>query len=435
MRFFYLLPIVFFLCISCQNLDDVSPAERESFLRVFGGTTDYIGKVVELDTDGYIIGIDSAENSNGGIINTSSSAVIIKTDKYGTVIWRRVIKDASVNSIKTVEGGYLIFGESIQFSDTVQQIDKVKSKARLIKMDANGNIQLDKKWGDNSNDTRIDFFGSAITLRNDSIISIIGFKVPGSNQTTIVAAHNLTTLDTLWTERYFLLDRDMINGKAVTLTSSKDIIWASSALSETQTSKASYLNIPVVKPHSTFTNSGRFGQNEDAYYSGAEIKASAIGFGVVGTYSSKTNTNSNMYFVKADPMGNIISGSELFFDASLSKNNIALSANDKSRSETQDTGDAIAVTSDGGYLLAGSMTTTTTADGDIGNGGKDIYLVRIDPFGTVLWNKIIGGTGDETIASVKQTKDGGFIMCGTNNLNELSSVIVVKVDKNGDFKK
>jgi hypothetical protein len=226
----------------------------------------------------------------------------------------------------------------------------------------------------------------------------------------------------------------LINGKAVTSTSSKDIIWASSALSETQTSKASYLNVPVVKPHSSFTNSGRFGQNEDAYYSGTEITASATGFGIVGTYSSTTNTNSNLYFVKADPSGNILIGSELFFDASISsKENKKLS--DKSQSQTQDTGDAIAVTSDGGYLLAGSMTTTTTADGDIGNGGKDIYLVRIDAFGTVIWTKIMGGTGNETIASVKQTKDGGFIMCGTNNLNELSSVIVVKIDKNGDLKK
>ncbi|PZR40195.1 MAG: hypothetical protein DI538_04875 [Azospira oryzae] len=434
MRFFYLSLIVFVLCSSCQNLEDASPAERESFLRVFGGATDYIGKVVELDADGFIIGIDSTKNSNGGVINTSSSAVIIKTDKYGTVLWRRVIKDASVNSIKTVEGGYLVFGESIQFSDTVQQIDKVKSKARLIKMDVNGNIQMDQQWGDNSNDTRIDYFGSAIELRNDTIISIMGFKTPGKNQTTIVAAHLKNNLNIAWTEQYFLLDRDMINGKAVTLTSNKDIIWASSALSETQTSKASYLNVPVVKPKSTFINSGRFGQNENAYYSGADIIASANGFGMIGTYSTTTNSNSNLYFVRADPTGNIIAGSEIFFDAYLSTNGNKLS--DKSQSQTQDTGDAIASTSDGGYLLAGSMTTTTTSDDNvIGNGGKDIYLIRIDPFGTVIWTKIIGGTGNESIASVKQTKDGGFIMCGTNNLNELSSVILVKVDKNGDFKK
>lgn len=428
MKIFYLSTIIAaMLFASCNNLEDATPEDRQSFFHFFGGVTDYIGKVVEIDQDGFIVGADSLASSN-------SSAILIKSNKLGNLVWRKVVKDASVNSIKSLPDGYLIFGSSIQYIDTVQQVDKIKSKARLIKMDLNGNIVIDRTWGDKTLDTRIDFQGSALTLNNNSLFSIINFKKPGSNQIALVAAHDPATLDTLWTEEYFLLDRDLVNGKAVSITSNQDIIWVSSAISEGQASKVSYLNVPVVKPNSTFTNTGRFGQNDDAFYSGSDIIQSPGGFGVIGTYSSKTGANSNLYFLKLDPLGNVVTGSELFFDGSLSRANSALTDANKTNSETQDTGDAIALTSDGGFLLAGSMVTTATGSGNIGNGGTDIFLVRLNPFGTILWTKIIGGIGNESVASVKQTTDGGFIICGTNDLNELSSVLLIKVDKNGEFK-
>lgn len=424
---FALFSITCFTVISCNNLEDASPDNRQSFFHSFGGTTDYYGKVVEIDNDGFILGADS-------IAGTSSSAIIIKTDKFGNPVWRKVISNAQVNSIKVIADGYLIFGNGIQYIDTIQQVDKVKSKARLIKMNLDGNIQIDKTWGDTSLDTRIDFQGNAITLKNDTLISTINYDRPGSNQMTILAAHSLITLDTFWTQSYYLLDRDLVNGKAVSITASRDIIWASSAVAETQAAKESYLNVPVVQANSTFTNVGRFGQNDDAYYSGADIKQSAVGFGVVGTFSSKTGTNSNLYFVKLDPAGNVVPGSELYFDASLSRNNTPVPAANRTNSETQDTGDALAVTTDGGFLLAGSMTTAATSNGDIGNGGTDIYLIRLDPFGTVMWTRLIGGSGNESVVGVRQTQDGGFVICGTNNLNELSSVILIKTDRNGELK-
>ncbi len=434
MKIFYAALFLIFISFnSCNNLEDVKPETRQSFTHFFGGSSNYYGKVVEVDTDGYIFGIDSIGAS-------SSSAVIVKTDAFGAPVWRKVILNASVNSIKIESDGYLIFGASIQYIDTVQQIDKVKSNARLVKMNSNGTVMIDKVFSDAKLDpsninTRIDYIGNAIMDRAGTLISVINFKRPGANQMAIVAAHNPTTLDTLWTERYYLLDRDFLNGKAVTLTSSNDIIWASSAVTENQVSKGSYLNIPVVAPQSKFINSGRFGANEDSFYSGNDIKKSAVGFGVVGTYSTKTGTNANMYYVKVDPSGNIVSGTELFFDASLSKSNKALAPADKAMSETQDTGDAIAVASDGGFLLAGTTTTTATASGNIGNGGTDIFLVRIDAFGKVLWNKIIGGSGNESVASVRQSPDGGFILGGSNNLNGLSSAVLIKIDNNGELKK
>ena len=65
-------------------------------------------------------------------------------------------------------------------------------------------------------------------------------------------------------------------------------------------------------------------------------------------------------------------------------------------------------TSDGGYILSG---TTTSNDGDVsGNhGGSDIWIVKLNATGTILWQKCFGGRGGEYEGSILPTSDGGFI--------------------------
>lgn len=64
------------------------------------------------------------------------------------------------------------------------------------------------------------------------------------------------------------------------------------------------------------------------------------------------------------------------------------------------------VRTDGGYVIAG----TTFS---YGAGGSDIWLIGTDPEGTRLWDRTIGGTGDESAASIEKTSDDGYIIAGT----------------------
>ena len=69
-----------------------------------------------------------------------------------------------------------------------------------------------------------------------------------------------------------------------------------------------------------------------------------------------------------------------------------------------DTANAIQQTSDGGYIVAGST-------------GSDRYsyhawVVKLDGDGSVLWEKIYGGTGNDHARAVQQTSDGGYIVAG-----------------------
>ena len=64
-------------------------------------------------------------------------------------------------------------------------------------------------------------------------------------------------------------------------------------------------------------------------------------------------------------------------------------------------------TSDGGFIAVGHTWTNDLA----GN----VYVVRTDSNGTVIWSKEFGGlTGlSDKGYSIRETSDGGFIVCGT----------------------
>jgi hypothetical protein len=69
-----------------------------------------------------------------------------------------------------------------------------------------------------------------------------------------------------------------------------------------------------------------------------------------------------------------------------------------------------------------------------GNGGKDILLIKVTSQGEILWNKIIGGAGDETVSTIRETDDGGLLICGSNNVSGLSSIFMIKTDAKGELK-
>ncbi|MFY9310364.1 MAG: T9SS type A sorting domain-containing protein [Bacteroidia bacterium] len=62
-------------------------------------------------------------------------------------------------------------------------------------------------------------------------------------------------------------------------------------------------------------------------------------------------------------------------------------------------------TEDTGFIFGGRTS-------GFGAGGQDMFLIKTDSDGNNQWTTAIGGTGDETINSIKQTLDGGFIIAG-----------------------
>jgi len=77
---------------------------------------------------------------------------------------------------------------------------------------------------------------------------------------------------------------------------------------------------------------------------------------------------------------------------------------------------SIAQTTDGGYILAGNSNSSNSGDkSQRPKGATDYWVVKITSNGTKQWDKAFGGSGEENVASVKQTSDGGYILAGSSN--------------------
>ncbi len=77
----------------------------------------------------------------------------------------------------------------------------------------------------------------------------------------------------------------------------------------------------------------------------------------------------------------------------------------------------ISLTNDGGYVVTGD---TESNDGDVtGNhGARDFWIIKIDGSGNLIWQKTLGGSGDDGSKSVEATADGGCIVTGTTESND-----------------
>ena len=85
---------------------------------------------------------------------------------------------------------------------------------------------------------------------------------------------------------------------------------------------------------------------------------------------------------------------------------------------SDDLAHSIQQTSDGGYIVAG---TSYSNDGDVtGSHGDmgDYWIVKLTSGGAIQWQKCFGGSGNEVVTSIHQTSDGGYIVAGTSTSSD-----------------
>lgn len=93
------------------------------------------------------------------------------------------------------------------------------------------------------------------------------------------------------------------------------------------------------------------------------------------------------------------------------------------------------VSTDGTYILAG---TTSSSNGDIGSngGGYDSWLVRINAEGAILWSKTYGGIDTEKAFGVYALSNGNYVFTSiVEQANGNSSAVINLVASNGTLTK
>lgn len=80
---------------------------------------------------------------------------------------------------------------------------------------------------------------------------------------------------------------------------------------------------------------------------------------------------------------------------------------------------SVQLTNDGGFILAGTSSSDKSGDKKENSKGKeDFWIIKLDAKGGEIWQRTIGGSGQEKLLSIAQTIDGGYILGGTSSSNK-----------------
>jgi uncharacterized repeat protein (TIGR01451 family) len=123
------------------------------------------------------------------------------------------------------------------------------------------------------------------------------------------------------------------------------------------------------------------------------------GFSNSHATGDKTEGNKGIYFnywvVKIDAQGNKI------WDKTLGGNNEVFRT--------------MIATHDGGYLLGGDSDFDMMGDkSENSKGESDYWLIKIDAQGNKIWDKTLGGSGEEQLNVMLPTSDGGYLLVGSS---------------------
>lgn len=151
----------------------------------------------------------------------------------------------------------------------------------------------------------------------------------------------------------------------------------------------------------------RYGGN--GYDEGNDVKQTLDGgYIITGSTSSIGQGNTDMYLLKLDSMGQV-TFQKTFGGVS------------------NEIGKSIVQLADSSYVMAGYTSSS-------GVGGYDMFLVKADKTGNLIWQKTYGGSDWDFANSMDTTADGGFIIAGTTYSYGKGNAdgFVIKTDANGD---
>jgi uncharacterized delta-60 repeat protein len=365
--------------------------QGSTFAKTIGGSgEDYAYSIIQSSDGGYVVA-GSTRSFGAGY----SDIYVVKLDSSGNVQWAKTIGgsdwDEASSIIQSSDGGYVVAGWTESFGAGYPDI-------YVVKLDSSGNVVWTKTIGGRFIDR-----ASSIIQSSDG-----GYVVAGDSSSFGAGSDDIYVVkldssgNVLWTKTiggsssdyaYSIIQSSdggyVVVGESYSFGAGKDRIYVVKMDSEGNVVWTKFIS----------------GVEDEA---GSIIQSSDGGYIVAGGTSNFGAGGGDIYVVKLDSAGNIVW-----------IKTIGGSSWDEARSIIQ--------SSDGGYVVAGWTKS-------FGAGGSDIYVVKLDSAGNVVWTKTIGGPYNDYAYSIIQSSDGGYVVAGyTESFGAGGGdIYVVKLDSNGN---
>jgi len=293
---------------------------------------------------------------------------------------------------QTSDGGYISVGYTNSFGAGLDDV-------YLIKIDSLGDTLWTKTYGDSSWD-----YGSSIRQTSDGGYIIVGYTSSfGTGPVDIYLIKTNSSGESLWTKTYGNTGYDL--GYAIQEVSDGGFIFT--GFSESLVGDADVYLVRTNSLGDIIWTKTYGGTSSDIGYSIQQT--SDGGFIISGLTYSFSPGGSLVYLIKTDSLGDTLWTRT--YDDTLG--NIGYS---------------VQQTSDKDYIITGTVYDT------FGLNNWDIFLIKTDSLGNILWSRTYGGNNWDESGSVQETSDGGYIIAGwTNSFGAgFVDVYLIKTNSSGD---
>jgi hypothetical protein len=360
--------ITIILTLCAVTLASAQPQPDTLWTRVFGGGDDDWAQSVLITPDGGYVLAGTTQSSAMGRADFD----LIKTDSTGKSLWSKTFgggdEEVCGGAVMTSDGGYIIAGSTLSFGVPLASIF-------VVKTDAKG----DTLW------TRV-FPHQYGSMAEDVIQTSDGGYALAGREGTAGEGHNmyLMRLDAtgkqLWTKSYGGKAWD--DAQVVRETRDGGFVVCGRTESFGYGKSDAYVVKTDAKGDTLWTRTYGGHLNER----GHDIQQVDGGYIVAGETESTGHGMQDVYLVRTNDQGDTL-WTRAFGGTK------------------EDIGTAVIITADGGFAVTGHTFSK-------GHGDADVYLVKTDAAGKLLWEQTYGGKYWDGAEALRQTGDGGYVIGG-----------------------
>lgn len=320
--------------------------------------------------------------------------------------------DDAKSIINTSDGGYAILGSTQSMDGDVTGKNNTSFDYWLLKFDDKDNLEWSKTYGGSQDDHGFD-----LVQTNDGGFALVGYSQSNDGDITQNAGMSdywVTKVDAQgnlqWQKSFGYVGGDA--GTVITLTHDGGFLLT--GLLDAFASGGEGNSFGKLHPGGNYwmikldaSGNKQWSRHYGGFFTDTAygaVQTQDNGFIIVGSsdsYEAGLFNNKGTYdfwVIKINQSGDLV-WSKNFGGAGI----------DEAR--------AITAAGDGNYIIVGDA---RSSDQDVSEnkGGADLWMVKINDAGEILWGKIFGGSGYDVARSVMRTQDNGFLISGSTKSSD-----------------